>query len=50
MAFRHTPPVIAIKALKQGAASLECRFGLEFVDFVERLAMTNTLYHGKLVL
>ena len=49
MAFRQSPTLTQWEALKKRADELEGRFGLEFVDFVSRLKMTNQHTAGHLL-
>ncbi len=50
LAFRETPETIAWDELEKIALEREDRFGLEFVDFIERLRLTNQSSGGKLLL
>lgn len=50
MAFRQTPAPLGLDALKKRAEALEPRFGLEFVEFVSRLRMTNQHNGSRLLL
>ena len=47
---RQTPAPLGLDALKKRAEALEPRFGLEFVEFVSRLRMTNQHNGGRLLL
>jgi spermidine synthase len=50
MAFRQSPTLTQWEALKERADRMECRFGLEFGDFVQRLKQTNQSTAGHLLI
>ncbi|WP_349290622.1 polyamine aminopropyltransferase [Crenobacter caeni] len=50
LAFRQSPVPTAWDALEERAARLECRYGVEFSDFVRRLRESNLHSAGRLLI
>lgn len=50
MAFRQSPRPLEWTALEERAGQLECRYGVEFGDFVRRLRESNLHTAGRLLL